>query len=79
MGVASGKTQRRFPVLPEKGKPHQEQSQACAPTARWLSAGRLLKSSGNGTFRQMAAAGSSGDRTRLMVHRVFFLNKRLIN
>jgi hypothetical protein len=48
--------------LPEKGKPHQEQSQICVitalavtPAARRLNAGRLQKSAGNGSLRQMAA------------------------
>jgi len=40
---AYGKTSSRFPAKPEKGKPHQEQSQICAPATRRLSAGRLQK------------------------------------
>jgi len=58
MSFTCGKTQSRFPVKSENGKPHQEQSQAAhayyAPAVRRSSAGRLLKCFGNEPFRQMA-------------------------
>jgi len=54
--LPTAKLPRRFPALPENGKPHQEQSRICATAARRLSAGRLQKGTENGSFRQMTAS-----------------------
>jgi len=77
-----GKTVSYLPLKPENGKPHQEQNQTAfmagitgLPAARRIYAGRLLKRTGNDSYRQMAAkskANAFGYRTRLMVHRFFF-------
>jgi len=72
---------RRQNFKPFSGEAGKRQTSSGAksdsvPAARRLNAGRLQKSAGNGSFRQMAAMKSPEreffNRTRLMVHRFFF-------
>jgi len=72
---AAGKTRSLFPVLPEKGKPHQEQSQA----ARRLPAGQAQvdcpkepETAVLDRWQQPGRLKAAGNRTRLMVYRFFY-------